>query len=57
VRIRAFATGKNPQGEDIYAIAVAALDDPDNDELAASLKYVDGRHDRFDREPEDTRLM
>lgn len=55
--IRAFATGKNPKGEDIYAIAIAALDDPDNDALAESLKYVDGRHDRFDREPDDTRLM
>jgi hypothetical protein len=55
--IRVFATGKNPKGEDIVAIAVAALDDPDNDALAASLKYVDGRDDHFDREPEDTRLM
>jgi hypothetical protein len=55
--IRTFATGKNPKGEDIYAIAIAALDDPDNDGLAASLKYVDGRHDRFDREPDDIRLM
>lgn len=55
--IRVFATGKNPKGEDIYAISIAALDDPDNDELATSIKYVDGRNDRFDREPEDKRLM
>ena len=55
--IRAFATGKNPKGEQIYAIAVSAIDEPDEDELAGSIKYVDGRNNRFDRAPEDTRLM
>jgi len=27
------------------------------DELAASIKYVDGRHDHYDRPPEDTRML
>lgn len=55
--VRAFATGKNPKGGDIVALAVSAIDDLDNDELAGSIKYVDGRHDRFDRKPDDTRLL
>jgi hypothetical protein len=46
-----------PQGGGFYFIAVAALDDADPDELAASIKYVDGRHDRYDKPPEDTRLL
>ena len=42
----------------VYAIPMAALDDIDPDELAAApVLYVDGRHDRFDRTPDDIRLM
>jgi hypothetical protein len=42
----------------MYAIAVATLDDVDAEELAAApLKFVDGRHDKFDKAPEDTRLL
>jgi hypothetical protein len=55
--IRAFAAGKNPKGEDIRAIAVSVLEDANADELAKSIKYVDGRHDRFDRPPEDIRAL
>jgi hypothetical protein len=55
--VRVFATGKNPRGGDIYANALAALDDPNADELAGSIKYVDGAHDHFDRAPQDIRLM
>jgi len=41
-----------------YAINVMALDDLDPDELAAApIKYEDGRHDRWDRVPEDIRLL
>jgi hypothetical protein len=40
-----------PGGGPFYFIAVASLDDADPDELAASIRYVDGRHDRFDRVP------
>jgi len=40
------------------AVQVTALDDLDPDELAAApLKYEDGLHDRWDRVPEDLRLL
>jgi hypothetical protein len=46
-----------PDGGPFYFIAVAALDGADADELAESICYVDGRHNRFDRPPDDIRLM
>ena len=46
-----------PNGGPFYFIAIAALDGADADELAASIRYLDGRHDRFDRAPEDVRAM
>jgi hypothetical protein len=56
--VRAFAQGDQPAlGGKFYAVAVATLEDADPDELAESIKYVDGRHDRYDRPPADTRLM
>src|SRR6185503_9727086 len=51
--IRAFATGQDPKRGPMYAIAVATLEDADPDELAKSIKYVDGKHDKFDRAPEN----
>lgn len=45
-------------GGAIYAIQVPLLDGVDPEELAnAPLQYVDGRHDRFDRAPADTRFL
>jgi hypothetical protein len=45
-------------GGKFYFIPVASLDDADPDELAAApVKYSDGRHDRFDQAPQDTRLL
>lgn len=45
-------------GGRFFALAVATLDDVDADELAAApLKFIDNRHDRFDRAPADTRLL
>ena len=56
--IRVFAQGTQQElGGAFYAVAVASLDDADSDELAASIEYVDGRHDRYDQPPSDTRLM
>ncbi len=55
--VRTFATGKDPKGGDIYAVAVSSLDDIDANEVAPAIKYVDGRNDHFDRKPEDIRLM
>ena len=41
-----------------YAANVMVLDDLDPDELAAApIKYQDGLHDRWDRVPEDIRLL
>ena len=45
-------------GGAFYAVQVPLLDDVDPDELAAApMRYVDGRHDRFDRTPADTRFL
>ena len=42
----------------VYAVQVSLLDDLDPEELAAApLRYVDGRHDRFDRPPDDVRFL
>jgi hypothetical protein len=37
---------------------VSLLDCLDSDELAAApIRYLDGRHDRFDRTPDDIRFL
>ena len=48
-----YGSGRGP----FYFIAIASLDDADPDELSDSIRYVDGRHDRYDRPPDDIRLM
>lgn len=55
--VRVFAAGKDPSGIDICAISVSTLDDGNANEIAASIKYIDGRHDHFDRAPDDTRSL
>jgi hypothetical protein len=57
--VRIYATGDAEfMGGRFYALAVATFDNVTIDELAAvPLKFNDNRHDRFDRAPEDTRLM
>jgi hypothetical protein len=52
--VRTHANGKDPKGNDIVAVQVATLEGADPDTLAKGIRYVDGRHDRFDREPEHT---
>jgi hypothetical protein len=45
-------------GGAFYAVQVSLLDDLDREELAAApVRYVDGRHDRFDRAPDDVRFL
>ena len=45
-------------GGAFYAVQVSLLDDLDPDDLAAvPIRYVDGRHDRFDRQPDDVRFL
>ena len=52
-----FAWRDFPDGR-YYGIQVTTLDDLDNDELAAApVKFEDGRNDRFDRTPDDIRLL
>ncbi len=41
-----------------YAVQVPLLNEIDLEELAAApIQYVDGLHDRFDREPADKRFL
>ena len=45
-------------GGAFYAVQVTLLDDIDPNELAAaSIQYMDGRHDRFDQIPSDIRNL
>jgi len=46
-----------PGGAPFCFIPIALLDDAEADVLAQSLHYLDGRNDRFDRPPADTRLL
>ena len=57
--VRTYASGDHPSfGGLFYAVSVAALDEVDTDELAAApVQYIDGRHNRFDQAPADTRLL
>jgi hypothetical protein len=55
--VRVFASGQDRSGNEMRGIAVASIEDADPNELAGSIKYVDGRHDQFTRAPEDTRLL
>ena len=50
--VRTHAEGRDPKGQHTVAVQVATLEGADQDILARSVHYVDGRHDRFDREPE-----
>jgi hypothetical protein len=57
--IRVFARGEMESLEGTFhVVPVASLDNVDFDELAAApITYVDGKHDRFDQPPNDTRLL
>jgi hypothetical protein len=44
-------------GDKFRFVNVAALEVDPAELAAAPLRYVDGRNDRFDQPPEDTRLM
>jgi hypothetical protein len=45
-------------GGAFYAVQISLLDDLDpNDLAAAPIRYLDGRHDRFDRAPDDIRFL
>lgn len=57
--IRTPARGEMEElGGTVYAVQVNLLDDLDPDELArAPIAYVDGLHDRFNRQPDDIRFL
>ena len=57
--VRTFARGEMESlGGTFHAVTVSTLDNVTPDELAAApINYADGRHDRFDRPPEDTRAL
>jgi hypothetical protein len=57
--IRTFASGDAEfMDGKFYALSVASLDDVNSAELgAAPMRFVDGRHDRFDQAPTDTSLL
>ena len=50
--IRTHADGIGPDGKRTVAINVPTLEGADPELLAAKIRYVDGRHDHFDREPD-----
>jgi hypothetical protein len=50
--IRTHADGMGPDGKHTVAINIPTLEGVDPDLLAKNIRYVDGRHDQFDREPE-----
>lgn len=50
--VRTHAEGRDPKGNAMVAVQVATLEGADPELLARSVRYVDGRHDHFDRPPE-----
>jgi len=57
--VRIHARGEHESFGGLFnAVAIAALDNVDGEELAsAPVNYIDGRNDRFDRPPQDVRLL
>ena len=58
--VRAFVRGDQASlGGVFYAVAISALDNAEEDaeQLVNSINYVNGRHDEYEHEPADTRLM
>ncbi len=52
--MRTHAEGMDPKGNAVVAVQVATREGADPDVRARAIRYVDGRHYRFDREPENT---
>jgi hypothetical protein len=47
----------DPKGQHTVAVQLATLEGADPEVLAKSIRYVDGRHDRFDRQPDDIEAL
>jgi len=54
--VNLYASGDFGRGR-FYGIQLTTLDDAADDLAAAPVKYEDGLHDRWDRVPEDIRLL
>lgn len=55
--VRTHAEGMDPKGQHTVAVQVATLEGADPDLLAKGVHYVDGRHDRFDRQPDNIEAL
>lgn len=56
--VRPFVIGQSPRWGRFYAVNVTCLDDVSDAELvAAPVTYVDGKHDRWDQAPAETRFL
>jgi hypothetical protein len=56
--VRSFGLGGDEAHGQFGFVNVAALDNVDTDELVrAPVKYADGKNDRFEQPPADTRLL
>ena len=56
--VRPFGWGDTPDAGKFYAVSVACLDDVDPAELiGAPVQYVDGRNERWDQVPAETRHL
>ena len=50
--VRTHGEGIGPSGQPTAAVMLSTLEDADPALLAKNIRYVDGLHDRFDREPD-----
>lgn len=55
--VRTHAEGMDPKGQHMVAVQLATLEGADPQVLANGIHYVDGRHDRFDRQPENIQAL
>jgi hypothetical protein len=56
--VRPFGWGDTPEGGRFYAVSVMCLDDVDVNELVNEpVQYVDGRNEKWDQVPAETRHL
>jgi hypothetical protein len=56
--VRSFSTGNSPRWGKFYGVNVTCLDDVTDQELAAApVTYLDGRNERWDAAPVETRYL
>nr|WP_315250363.1 GFA family protein [uncultured Duganella sp.] len=56
--VRAFGIGQSPRWGEFYAVNVTCLDDVSEEELAtAPITYLDGKNDKWETPPPETRHL